>query len=191
MKKLFAILTALALLLTAFTAFAEPADAFDFADLAEDEFYFSSGAGGWYTLMKIAADGSFTVEFTDSELGDAGDDYPDGSVYGCFAHGQLSAAEQVNDYTWRLTVDSLEPDEGQVAEVIEDGIRYVTVDTPYGLENCTELLLYLPGAPIEELPAGFLSWSHLGEMDTAYTALPYFALYNEAGECGFVGTIAE
>ena len=37
------------------------AEGFSFADVADREFYFSSGAGGWYTVLYIHEDGSFEM----------------------------------------------------------------------------------------------------------------------------------
>ena len=48
-------------------------EAFDFELLSNQTFYFSSGAGAWGTEMDISADGSFTGNFHDSEMGDTGE----------------------------------------------------------------------------------------------------------------------
>lgn len=182
MKKLLAVLLLCSMLLTA--ALAEESL---YAGLTDLDFYFSSGVGGWFTLIKVDADGSFAGDFHDSEMGDIGDEYPNGTVYGCAFRGRFGEPVQVNNYTWRLPIAELTLDEGQLPETIEDGIRYITTDAPYGLENTDALLLYLPGAPVSELPEGYLSWAHLSLMDEPVDALPFYGLYNEKEECGFVG----
>lgn len=149
------------------------------------EFEFSSGAGGWSTELSIGADGAFTGNYHDSEMGEDGEDYPYGTLYGCLFHGAFSAPEQIDEYTWKLPVASLEKDEGQLDEAIEDGIRYVTTD-PYGLFTAREVVLYLPGAPVDALPEGFLIWSHLNEIDPHAEALPYYAIWNEEEDAGFI-----
>ena len=51
---------------------------FTYADLTGMEFYFSSGAGGWATVMTIDADGTFSGNFHDSDMGTTGEGYPYG-----------------------------------------------------------------------------------------------------------------
>lgn len=181
MKKLLILLLALAMLVPA--ALAEEAPTFE--ALSELNWTFMSGAGGWSTDMQIAPDGSFTGNYHDSEMGETGDDYPDGTLYGCTFHGQFTLGEQVNEYTWKVHVDALELDEGQVPEAIEDGVRYVTID-PYGLVEGHDMLLYLPGTPTDALPEEFLFWAHLIG-DEIPEALPYYGLYDETDDMGFIG----
>ena len=162
---------------------AEAAPSFeDFVDL---EWSFSSGVGGWGTTMRIAADGTFTGDFHDSEMGEVGDDYPQGTLYGCAFHGRLTMGEKAGEYAWRVHVDEVALDEGQVSEAIEDGIRFVTTD-PYGIKAGSDLLLYLPGTPLDALPEGFLFWAHLLGDDLP-AELPYYGLYDEAEDTGFIG----
>ena len=42
---------------------------------------FASGAGGWSTELTLNPDGSFNGNYHDSEMGDTGEDYPNGSMY--------------------------------------------------------------------------------------------------------------
>ena len=41
-----------------------------------ETFYFSSGAGGWATELKVYADGTFEGHYYDSDMGDRGNGYP-------------------------------------------------------------------------------------------------------------------
>lgn len=189
MKKWLAFVLAAAVLCCAGSAPAEKEEGFSFAEITDLEFLFSSGTGGWHTLLRIDENGALTGDFHDSEMGDTGEAYPDGSVYVCPFHGQLSIVEQVDSFTWKLRLVSLESDELPANEWIEDGIRYIA-GTPYGLEDTDELLLYLPGMPIGSLPEGFLPWSHLWDLGEDPETLPYYALYNAQGEYGFVGEAA-
>ena len=59
------------------------------ADSLPIDLEFSSGAGAWGTGLTLAADGSFSGEYHDSDMGDSGDDYPDGTVYLCNFPGSL------------------------------------------------------------------------------------------------------
>lgn len=174
----------LLMMIVAATACAEPAQAPSLEELSALEWTFSSGVGAWSTSLWLQPDGTFTGEFHDSDMGDIGEGYPNGTVYGCLFHGRLTLGEQVDAYTWRVHVDEAEPDEGQVPEAIEDGIHYVTTD-PYGIKAGSDMLLYLPGTPVDALPEGFIFWAHL--MDEDVDELPYYGLYDEQEDTGFIG----
>ena len=186
MKKLICLTLTLAMLLTGCLAAAEAQPALSFADLDELDWTFSSGVGGWYTCIWIEEDGTFTGEFHDSEMGEADEAYPDGTVYGCLFHGRMTLGEQADEYTWKIHVDEVELDEGQVPEVIEDGMRFVTCE-PYGLKAGNDMLLYLPGTPVEKLPEDFLMWAHLYAYGEDVKELPYYGLYDPQEETGFIG----
>ena len=186
MKKLICLTLTLAMLLIGCLAAAEAQPALSFADLDELDWTFSSGVGGWYTCIWIEEDGTFTGEFHDSEMGEADEAYPDGTVYGCLFHGRMTLGEQADEYTWKIHVDEVELDEGQVPEVIEDGMRFVTCE-PYGLKAGNDMLLYLPGTPVEKLPEDFLMWAHLYAYGEDVKELPYYGLYDPQEETGFIG----
>ena len=107
MKKVFAWVMALALVLFAAGACAETEETF-FETLAGLEWSFSSGVGGWSTDMRIEADGSFSGDFHDSEMGESADEYPYGTVYCCSFTGRMALMEQVDEIT------RLIPQEGSV-----------------------------------------------------------------------------
>ena len=65
------------------------AEGFSFADVADREFYFSSGAGAWYTVLYIHEDGSFDGHYEDTNLGDMGDNY-NGTIYYSDFTGQFT-----------------------------------------------------------------------------------------------------
>ena len=74
-------------------------------------------------------------------------------------------------------------------EEIKDEIRYIYSDA-YGLDDPREILIYLPGMPIEELPEGYLSWVRNNwfmdsEFTKTETKLPFYGLYNANSEQGF------
>ena len=107
-------------------------------------------------------------------------------MYGCLFHGRMTLGEQADEYTWKIHVDEVELDEGQVPEVIEDGMRFVTCE-PYGLKAGNDMLLYLPGTPVEKLPEDFLMWAHLYAYGEDVKELPYYGLYDPQEETGFIG----
>jgi hypothetical protein len=147
-------------------------------------FEFSSGVGAWSTELIMDANGAFAGNFHDGEMGETGEGYPNGTVYGCTFHGQFSDPEKVDETTWKVKI-KVEMDEGQVPEAIEDQIRYVTAP-PYGLEKAETVMIYETGTPIEKLPEGFMSWSHMQEVDPDAKTLPYYGIWNETDDAGFV-----
>ncbi len=147
---------------------------------------FSSGAGAWSTELQIQADGAFTGTFHDAEMGETGENYPDGTLYGCAFHGRMTPAEQVDEYTWKIRIDELAMDEGQVPEAVEDGVRYVTTD-PYGISAGDEMLLCMPGTPVSGLTEDMLYWAHLLDPEARPEALEDWLLYSAKNESGFVG----
>lgn len=149
-----------------------------------ERFDFSSGAGAWSTELKIAADGTFTGLFTDANAGEEGEGYTS-TIYTCQFYGEFSAPVKVNDYTYSMTLESLHlVDEAGQETIDSDGTRWVT-STPYGLESADEVLIYLPGAPVSELPEDFVNWTKAFFDDTE--TLPRYGLYNVKEGLGFVG----
>jgi len=184
MKKITALFAALLLMLVSVSAFAADESADILAKLNGQVFEFSSGVGAWSTELAFGENGLFTGLYHDGEMGETGEGYPDGSVYGCAFHGQLTDAEPMDEYAWTASL-LLELDEGQVPETIEDGVRYVT-STPYGLEKAHSVTLFVPGTPVERLPEGFMIWSHLQEIDPDAEIIPYYAIWSAEDEAGFI-----
>ena len=143
-RRLVVLMAALMMMVT--SAIAESASMDLLAQMDGQVFEFSSGVGAWSTELT-------------SEMGETGENYPDGTLYGCSFHGQFSDPEPVDEHAWTVNL-SVEQDEGQVPEAIEDGIRYVTA-APYGLEKAQTVTVFLPGTPVDRLPEGFMIWSHL------------------------------
>lgn len=157
-----------------------------FSDLSGMVFTFSSGAGAWSTQVEILPDGTFTGCHSDADMGASGPDYPNGTYYECAFSGTLSSLTRTGDYAYSMTCDSI-TQEGTVDEVvIEDGRRCIT-SYPYGFDDVEELALYLPGKKLGDLPQSFLDWVGLGgSVDAdADGVLPFYGLYNVAGEQGF------
>lgn len=155
-----------------------------YGDLENVQFLFSSGVGGWCTTLDVKADGSFSGFYHDSDMGDAGEDYPNGTYYYSEFSGKFAQLEQINDYTYATTVDEIQVKNEVGTEEIIDGVKYVYSE-PYGLENAGEILFYTKGAPVSELPEGYLSWVQYN-YDLGAT-LPFYGLYNVQAEDGFAG----
>ena len=62
------------------------------------ELTFSSGAGAWRTSLILNADGTFVGEYSDSDMGDIGDAYPNGTFYFCSFSGQFEVLTATDAY---------------------------------------------------------------------------------------------
>ncbi len=167
------------------SAISEENGAISFADLNQIQFCFSSGAGAWATVMTIHADGSFSGEYHDSDMGVTGDSYPNGTQYRCDFSGQFTQPVKVNDYTYSMQISELNFAKEAGTEEIRDGVRYIYSEAN-GLDGAQDILIYLPGAPLEELSEDFRSWIGYYDLSrTTDTELPFYALNNEAQQYGF------
>lgn len=158
---------------------------FSFASLKNLRFCFSSGAGAWGTTMVIREDGTFSGEYSDSDMGDTGDGYPAGTMYLCNFTGRFTEPEKVNAYTYSTEIQELNCGKEPGTEEIKGDILY-KYSTPYGLEEAKNILIYLPGAPLSELSQDFRGWVGYYELSgTEETVLPFYALNNESLQQGF------
>lgn len=145
---------------------------------------FASGAGGWSTELKLNPDGSFSGSYHDSEMGESGDDYPNGSIYVATFTGQFNDIKKVNDYTYSMRLGDLNIEETE--EKIEDGVRYVPSDV-YGITGGETFYFYTKDAPVAELSEDFLSWRFgvTSEEQQKSDTLAGYGLYNEKEGDGF------
>lgn len=166
----------------------DPDGTFTFEDISDWEFVFSSGAGAWATFLTIDADGNFEGNYHDSNMGETGDGYPNGTIYVSDFHGAFTEPEKVNDYSYRFRIDYLALAEEPETREILDQILYI-YSLPYGIDDAEDFYIYLPGAPLEELPEDFLRW--VGYYDLSAIdgeLLPFYGLYNEHAAEGFYGS---
>ena len=150
------------------------------------EFSFLSGAGGWSTILTLNRTGSFRGYFHDSELGDQAEDYPNGTIYVCSFRGEFTDFEKINEYTYRMHLPNVITEKPEGEEWIENGIRYVA-NTPHGMEDGTEFILYLPNTPIREVPEEFLIWwpYRYSQNDDPKEVLSCYGILNVATNYGF------
>ncbi|MBE7024470.1 MAG: hypothetical protein E7408_00240 [Ruminococcaceae bacterium] len=152
-------------------------------------FTFCSGVGAWSTTVELNKDGTFSGHFSDANAGETGEGYI-ATVYLCDFAGNFSDIKKVDTYSYSMTLSDLTTTEKSDTEKIEEEVRYVYT-TPYGLEGGEEILLFLPGIPIEDLPEAFLNW-YPG--DREYITSPEgelncYGLYNVAQEQGFFSEV--
>lgn len=157
---------------------------FSFADVADYEFYFSSGVGAWYTVLYIHEDGTFDGFYRDSDMGASKEEYPKGTVYYSEFSGSFTEPVKADDTAWVFQIDSIEYPLGS-GEEIKDGFYY-NYSVAYGLDGAEDLYMYLPGTELAKLPEAYRSWVGYYDLEnTSETVLPFYGLYNAAEECGF------
>ncbi len=153
-----------------------------FRNMSERSLYFSSGVGGWNTDLDIGEDGIFTGHYSDSDMGDTGDGYPNGTCYDCEFMGRFVITEKIDDYSYKMTMEEIAPENPNGMEWIDDGVRYIASE-PYGLSGGKEFLLYLPGLPMSKLTDDGLGWYTRPRGirdDELPDTLPCYGIYNTA-----------
>lgn len=142
------------------------------------------GMGAWATNLTLSQDGSFYGHYHDTNMGEIGDGHPNGTEYTCDFSGCFQDVRKINDYTYAMTLASMEADV-QGKQWIEDGVLYIT-EEPAGMAGGKTFFLYTPDAPLDQLPEDLLFWWGLRYWDEDGTnRLNVFALYNEESHCGF------
>lgn len=170
---------------------AEQGDAqeeFQFSDLSDRVFYFSSGAGAWFTELFIKGDGSFEGHYQDADMGDAGNDYPNGTLYYCDFYGTFDQLEKVDDLTYRMKLSHISFTQEPEKEEIIDGVRYI-YSAAYGLDG-EDFYLYLPDSKVADLPQSFREWVGYYNLEAVQEEkLSFYGLYNVQGEQGFSSNV--
>ena len=153
---------------------------FTFAELRQYEFVFASGAGSWGTVLYVRPDGSFSGTFSDTTWEEYGGSTRAVLLCSEFT-GQFTEPVRVNDYTYSVRIARIDYERAVGEEAFADGFHYYYTE-PRGLEDTEELLIYLPGAPLGELPQEFRGWVDHGDQGEALLS---YALNNEAHQQGF------
>lgn len=148
------------------------------------EFIHLLGVGAWATNLTLSKDGSFYGHYHDTDMGVTGNGHPNGTEYTCDFSGCFQDIRKINDYTYAMTLTSMEADvPGK--QWIEDGVLYIT-EEPAGMAGGKTFYLYTPEAPLDQLPEDLLFWWGLRYWDKdGANLLNVFALYNEESHCGF------
>ena len=143
---------------------------------------FSSGVGAWMTSLDIREDGSFSGLYNDSDMGDRGENYPDGTRYTCSFTGRFEITS-VTANTASLKLTDLTYAEEKDTVTYADNVRYIATDA-YGLAGHTEFVLYLPNTPTADLPKETSRWQ---QNNVGAETIDCFALYCPASGDTFFG----
>ena len=80
---------------------------------------------------------------------------------------------KIDDYSYSMYIESMEMDGTPGDESIENNVKYIYSEA-YGLTNADEIILYLPGYPVADLPEEFVMWSDLYTYEEQPETLPYY-----------------
>ena len=162
-----------------------------FERLDGSTFYFLSGAGAWSTELVVSPDGSFTGYYHDTDMGDSGAGYPNGTRYECDFSGTFALVEQRDEFTYILRLTSLALKEEPGTERVTDGLKLVSAEA-YGISGGDEFMLYSPGSQSAGLPEEFLEWVRMASAwEEPPETLPFWGLYNLGEQAGFFTDISE
>ena len=162
-----------------------------FAQLDGSTFYFLSGAGAWSTELVVSPDGSFTGYYHDTDMGDSGAGYPNGTRYECDFSGTFALVEQRDEFTYALRLTSLALKEEPGTERVADGLKLISAEA-YGISGGDEFMLYSPGSQSAGLPEEFLEWVRMASAwEEPPETLPFWGLYNLGEQAGFFTDISE
>lgn len=128
----------------------------------QGKYIFSVGAGAWSTIMTVNADGTFSADYHDSDLGVTGDGYPNGSRSIASGTGKFNYSKRNDDGSFNMTCDQKAfHQNGTVGDVtIKDGVRVETVDGIYGLTPCGTFTVYPTGYATSALSNDVKSWMY-------------------------------
>lgn len=139
------------------------------------EFYYSSGAGGWYTCIELSADGSFKGEYFNAD---------GGVIYSSVFTGAFTQISKENDYTYTMTLGSFKAERPLGEKWVEEGLSYECA-LAEGIENGKQFKLYLPEAPQSELPEDFVLWRPDAYASEDTEALSCYGIHNTETDAGF------
>ena len=131
-------------------------------------------------MLYVRPDGSFSGTFSDTTWEEYGGSTRAVLLCSEFT-GQFTEPVRVNDYTYSVRFARIDYERAVGEEAFADGFHYYYTE-PRGLEDTEELLIYLPGAPLGELPQEFRGWVDHGDQGEALLS---YALNNEAHQQGF------
>lgn len=114
----------------------------------------SSHATG--SVFNLNPNGTFTCDWIFWDWGDWTDEYPDGTCQISKFRGKFSQLTQVDELTYKMTLDYSEQWDQIGREYVENNKRYIVYDWDR-FEGIEEVYIYLPGTKYDFNPAGVVS----------------------------------
>ncbi len=150
-------------------------------------FVMSSQGGGWYTTITLGTGGTFSGEYYDKDIRVTGEGFPDGVIYESSFVGELSTPRKIDDYTFSVGIKHIEYANEVGSQQLADGSLHVVSDA-YGLGGVEELIVYIPGTPIDMIPDEF--GRNIGEalLDEDKSSITCYIIYNQQLRLPFMPT---
>lgn len=145
-----------------------------------------------YVEIKFGADGTFEGHFSENKGWDEDELY--GIVAECQYYGQVASVTKTGSYEYTVKIESLQTEtlESPNGKNIVDGKRMIAAP-PYGVYNTEELVVYVPGKRIHELPEPFLEQEQRQKLEIADDrtkgVIDRCIIYNPGEEKGFVRAV--
>ena len=79
-----------------------------FSEFKNTMFIFSSGAGAWRTELQIREDGSFSGRFEDANMGEIGEENPQGTIYESVFTGRLGSPVRLDENSYQVDILEME-----------------------------------------------------------------------------------
>lgn len=79
-----------------------------FSEFKNTMFIFSSGAGAWRTELQIREDGSFSGRFEDANMGEIGEENPQGTIYESVFTGRLGFPVRLDENSYQVDILEME-----------------------------------------------------------------------------------
>lgn len=154
-----------------------------FEDLSKYSYYFSSGAGGWGEEFVIERDGYFKGSFHDSDMGDTGEGYPNGTVYSSSYTGYFTDLKQIDEYSYEMKLKEISYEDVSGEEELIRDVRYIYTDS-YCLGGNDTFKIYLPGTPLSTFSEDVQMWiMYANNNDTELTIPIIVDEKNQYGIC--------
>ncbi|MBQ8198515.1 MAG: DUF1311 domain-containing protein [Lachnospiraceae bacterium] len=156
-----------------------------FEELSKCQFWYSSGAGGWGEEFVIEKDGCLRGKCHDSDMGDNGEGYENGTIYFADYSGRFTEVEKVDEYTYRMKLADMEYKNEVGTEEIVDGTRYVYTES-FALGENDMFYVYMPGTPVSGFSEDVWMWLRSGnESETELTMIAIVDEKNGHGICSY------
>ena len=79
-----------------------------FSEFKNTVFIFSSGAGAWRTELQIREDGSLSGRFEDANMGEIGEENPQGTIYKSVFTGRLGSPVRLDENSYQVDILEME-----------------------------------------------------------------------------------
>ncbi len=145
---------------------------------------YSSGAGGWGTVLKLSSNGKFTGTYSDNELGATGKNFPNGTCYICEFSGKFTNIKKVNSYTYSMDISNIKYKKKPGSTWIKNGVKY-KASYASGLEEGGSFYFYTKKAPTKKLSEYFMDWYNGAKGSTPKKKLGCYGLHNRITQEGF------